>query len=184
MRYLNGLYFGIISMLGCSPNGLKWGLTQVPCCVILTQDGVNGINKLCQIRGENAMKAENMRFGEFIKSKRLADDRDLTLKDVAKALGISVSMLSDIEQGRRKPFDQEKLERFCDFLGVEDEERALLYDLSAKETRKIPDDIEDTMMYTTSGAYARRALRLTNSGVIGEEDWKRFIREKMKEEQE
>ena len=184
MRYLNGLYFGIISMLGCSPNGFKWGLTQVPCCVILTQDGVNGINKLCQIRGENAMKAENMRFGEFIKSKRLADDRDLTLKDVAKALGISVSMLSDIEQGRRKPFDQEKLERFCDFLGVEDEERALLYDLSAKETRKIPDDIEDTMMYTTSGAYARRALRLTNSGVIGEEDWKRFIREKMKEEQE
>lgn len=184
MRYLNGLYFGIISMLGCSPNGFKWGLTQVPCCVILTQDGVNGINKLCQIRGENAMKAENMRFGEFIKSKRLADDRDLTLKDVAKALGISVSMLSDIEQGRRKPFDQEKLERFCDFLGVGDEERALLYDLSAKETRKIPDDIEDTMMYTTSGAYARRALRLTNSGVIGEEDWKRFIREKMKEEQE
>lgn len=184
MRYLNGLYFGIISMLGCSPNGFKWGLTQVPCCVILTQDGVNGINKLCQIRGENAMKAENMRFGEFIKSKRLADDRDLTLKDVAKALGISVSMLSDIEQGRRKPFDQEKLERFCDFLGVGDEERALLYDLSAKETRKIPDDIEDTMMYTTSGAYARRALRLTNSGIIGEEDWKRFIREKMKEEQE
>lgn len=184
MRYLNGLYFGIISMLGCSPNGFKWGLTQMPCCVILTQDGVNGINKLCQIRGENAMKAENMRFGEFIKSKRLADDRDLTLKDVAKALGISVSMLSDIEQGRRKPFDQEKLERFCDFLGVGDEERALLYDLSAKETRKIPDDIEDTMMYTTSGAYARRALRLTNSGIIGEEDWKRFIREKMKEEQE
>ena len=130
------------------------------------------------------MKAENMRFGEFIKSKRLADDRDLTLKDVAKALGISVSMLSDIEQGRRKPFDQEKLEKFCDFLGIEEEERALLYDLSAKETRKIPDDIEDTMMYTTSGAYARRALRLTNSGVIGEEDWKRFIREKMKEEQE
>lgn len=171
-------------MLGCSPNGFKWGLTQVPCCVTLTQDGVNGINKLCQIRGENAMKAENMRFGEFIKSKRLADDRDLTLKDVAKALGISVSMLSDIEQGRRKPFDQEKLERFCDFLGVGDEERALLYDLSAKETRKIPDDIEDTMMYTTSGAYARRALRLTNSGIIGEEDWKRFIREKMKEEQE
>ena len=184
MRYLNGLYFGVISMLGCSPNGFKWGLTQMPCCVILTQDGVNGINKLCQIRGENAMKAENMRFGEFIKSKRLADDRDLTLKDVAKALGISVSMLSDIEQGRRKPFDQEKLERFCDFLGVGDEERALLYDLSAKETRKIPDDIEDTMMYTTSGAYARRALRLTNSGIIGEEDWKRFIREKMKEEQE
>ena len=184
MRYLNGLYFGIISMLGCSPNGFKWSLTQMPCCVILTQDGVNGINKLCQIRGENAMKAENMRFGEFIKSKRLADDRDLTLKDVAKALGISVSMLSDIEQGRRKPFDQEKLERFCDFLGVGDEERALLYDLSAKETRKIPDDIEDTMMYTTSGAYARRALRLTNSGIIGEEDWKRFIREKMKEEQE
>ncbi len=37
------------------------------------------------------MKEENMRFGEFIKSKRQADERELTLKDVANALNISLS---------------------------------------------------------------------------------------------
>ena len=58
------------------------------------------------------MKEKNMRFGEFIKKKRLQDDRDLTLKDLATELGLSLSMLSDIEQGRRKPFDSAKIEQF------------------------------------------------------------------------
>lgn len=35
------------------------------------------------------MKGRYMRFGEFIKSKRLADPRELTLKDVAEKLGVS-----------------------------------------------------------------------------------------------
>ena len=35
------------------------------------------------------MKERYMRFGEFIKSKRLADPRELTLKDVAEKLGVS-----------------------------------------------------------------------------------------------
>ena len=51
------------------------------------------------------MQEKNMRFGEFIKKKRLQDERDLTLKDLATVLGVSLSMLSDIEQCRRKPFD-------------------------------------------------------------------------------
>ena len=42
------------------------------------------------------MKERYMRFGEFIKSKRLADPRELTLKDVAEKLGVSLSLLSDI----------------------------------------------------------------------------------------
>lgn len=125
-----------------------------------------------------------MRFGEFIKSKRQADDRELTLKDVATALNISLSMLSDIEQGRRKPFDSEKIRIFCKYMNLNEREMELMYDLAAKENRKIPDDIEDTMMYTSSGEKARRALRLTNAGIADESDWEEFIRslEKKKEE--
>ena len=122
------------------------------------------------------MKEENMRFGEFIKSKRQADPNELTLKDVAAALNISLSMLSDIEQGRRKPFDSEKIKVFCNYLNLTERERDLMYDLAAKETRKIPDDIEDTMMYTGSGEKARRALRLTSAGIADESDWDEFIR--------
>ncbi len=122
------------------------------------------------------MKEENMRFGEFIKSKRQADDRELTLKDVAKALNISLSMLSDIEQGRRKPFDSEKIKVFCNYLNLTEREKDLMYDLAARETRKIPDDIEDALMYTGSGEKARRALRLTSAGIADENDWDEFIR--------
>lgn len=122
------------------------------------------------------MKEENMRFGEFIKSKRQADERELTLKDVANALNISLSMLSDIEQGRRKPFDSEKIKVFCNYLNLTERERELMYDLAARETRKIPDDIEDIMMYSSSGEKARRALRLTNVGIADESDWEDFIR--------
>lgn len=50
------------------------------------------------------MREENMRFGSIYKSEKAWDERELTLKDIAKELGLSLSMLSDIEQGRRKPF--------------------------------------------------------------------------------
>lgn len=73
------------------------------------------------------MREENMRFGEFIKAKRLADERELTLKDIAKELGLSLSMLSDIEQGRRKPFDSTRIEKFCEVLHLSDEDRARMY---------------------------------------------------------
>ena len=111
------------------------------------------------------MKDENMRFGAYIKSKRLKDERELTLKDMSQVLGLSLSMLSDIEQGRRKPFDKERIERFCEYLGLSEEDKHLM------------SDIDDTLMYTEAGKLARMALRMTNAGVADEEDWKIFIRE-------
>ena len=125
---------------------------------------------------ERAMKERLMRFGEFIKLRRQADPRGLTLKDIAEVLGISVSYLSDIEQGRRKPFDSAKIEQFCNFLGLSDEDRSRMYDLAARETGKVPSDIEDILMYTDIGGLAWHALRLSNAGVITENDWREFIR--------
>ena len=118
-----------------------------------------------------------MRFGEYIRSKRIKDPRELTLKDVATVLGVSTSLLSDIEQGRRKPFDSDKIEKFSEYLQLSDADRARLYDLAARETREIPSDIEDTMMYTPIGDMARQALRLSNEGVVDESDWREFIRQ-------
>lgn len=123
------------------------------------------------------MREENMRFGEFIKAKRLQDERELTLKDIAKELGLSLSMLSDIEQGRRKPFDDARIEKFCEILHLTEEEKGRMYDLAAREKSKIPGDIEDTMMYSDIGDMARYALRMSNAGVADEEDWKKFIRD-------
>ena len=123
------------------------------------------------------MKIENMRFGQFIKAKRLADPRELTLKDMSAAIGLSLSMLSDIENMRRRPFDSDKIEAFCEYLNLPPEDKARMYDLAAREKSEVPSDIEDTMMYTEIGNMARLALRMTNDGIADEEDWKSFIRQ-------
>ena len=42
------------------------------------------------------MDRDNMRFGEYIRFQRLR--REITLREMSEALGISLSMLSDIEE--------------------------------------------------------------------------------------
>ena len=123
------------------------------------------------------MKEEHMRFGTYIKKKRLDDPRELTQGGVSKAIGISLSYLSDIENGRKRPFDADVIEKFCEYLHLEPDEKARLYDLAAKEKSAVPADIEDVLMYEPIGELARFALRQSNAGNVTKEDWKKFIRE-------
>lgn len=123
------------------------------------------------------MQVKRIRFGDFIKKKRQNDPRELTLSDMAKQLGISLSFLSDIENRRRRPFDSEKIEIFAKFLNLTEEEKALMYDLASHEKNEVPSDIEDIFMYDEVGDMARFALRQSKAGNATEEDWKRFIRE-------
>ena len=119
---------------------------------------------------------KNMRYGQYLRSKRIADSRDLTLKDIAEELGVSVSFVSDVEQGRRKPYDEEKTEKLVEFLQFTEEDIALMYDLAARENSRIPRDLDDIMMYSEAGDMARFALRMTKKGVINDDDWRQFIR--------
>ena len=123
------------------------------------------------------MKEENMTFAQFIRRKRLESLEDLTLKGVAEKLGISLTMYSDIEKGRRVPSDTFDYEMLATLFHLDAREKALLYDLAARRKRIVPTDIEDTLMYSETGNLARLALRMTNDGTANEEDWKRFIRE-------
>lgn len=126
------------------------------------------------------MKEKFMRFGDYIKKKRLEHPDDLTLKEVSAMLGISLSFLSDVENNRRKPFDKEKIETFANKLGLSEEEKAKMFDLAARDRGEVPYDIEDIMMYGEIGEIARFALRQSNEGYLDEEDWKKFIRESEK----
>ncbi len=123
------------------------------------------------------MSTERMRFGEFIREKRMADRREITLREMSAALGISLSLLSDIEQGRRSPFDSDKIKLFCSYLHLASEDETLMYDLAARERDRVSDDISDYIMNSNIGDMARTALRMSKSGIGEEEDWKRFIRE-------
>lgn len=131
------------------------------------------------------MHERNMRYGQFLRSKRLSDSRELTLKDVAEELGVSVSFVSDVEQGRRKPYDESKTQKLIEFLKFTEEDIALMYDLAARENSRIPRDLDDIMMYSEAGDMARFALRMTKKGIVNEDDWRQFIRYiKLKETKE
>ena len=123
------------------------------------------------------MKEKNMRFGEYIRKKRLDDSRELTMQNVADHLGISLSYMSAIENRRKPPFGGDKLEQLAQYLNLSDEETALMFDLAGRETREVPYDIEDTFMYEEIGEMARYALRQSKAGFIKEADWKTFIRQ-------
>ena len=121
------------------------------------------------------MQKTNMRYGRFLRTKRLSDDRELTLRDVAEALGVSITFVSDVEHGRRLPYDEVKTEKLIKFLHLSEEDIATMYDLAARENSQIPRDLDEIMMYSESGEMARFALRMTKKGVINENDWSRFI---------
>ena len=57
-------------------------------------------------------------FGSFVRAQR--EEKRLTLKDVAKVVGVSIVYLSDVETGRRPPFsDSTKLRKLAKALGIE-----------------------------------------------------------------
>ena len=123
------------------------------------------------------MNEKRIRFGDYIRKKRLADPREISMKDVAEHLGISQSYVSMVENRYKRPFDGETLEKLADFLNLTDEEKALMYDIASRETSEVPYDLEETLMYEEVGDLARYALRQSKKGIFKEEDWKTFIRE-------
>ena len=123
------------------------------------------------------MNEKRIRFGDYIRKKRLADPRELSMKDVAEHLGISQSYVSMVENRYKRPFDGETLEKLADFLNLNYEEKALMYDIASRETSEVPYDLEETLMYEEVGDLARYALRQSKKGIFKEEDWKTFIRE-------
>lgn len=123
------------------------------------------------------MKEKYIRFGDFIRNKRLDDPRELTMLDVAKHLGISLSYMSEIEKCRRKPLNVRRLAKLASFLNFSDEDCARMYDLAGRDSGEVPHDIEETLMYDEVGDLARFALRQSKAGFITEDDWKTFIRQ-------
>ena len=118
---------------------------------------------------------KNMTFRQFMRMKRKESPEKYTLKEVSSKLGISLTMYSDIEMGRKKPAENFDYEVIADMLGMNQEEKDLMYDLAAIKRREVPNDIENMMMHTETGQFARMAMRMTTRGPVKEEDWKQFI---------
>jgi transcriptional regulator with XRE-family HTH domain len=130
---------------------------------------LHGFGKECIIK----MKQENEQvFGEY--AEMLRKQKGKSLRETAKAIGVSAQFYSEIEKGRRSALTPERLEKFKAFIGLNSEETETLYNKAAEARKRSEFDFSD---YIIQRDYAMSALRVAKELDADEEDWQRFIDE-------
>ncbi len=108
-------------------------------------------------------------FGKYIAEKRL--EKDVKLKPIAEELGMSVTYLSDIIKGRRKPPDKEGLEKIAVILSLNEEESHIMFDLAGRERNQVSPDLTEYIMDDTLPS-ARAAFRKARNANLDDDFWK------------
>ena len=85
-------------------------------------------------------------FGTYLRSIR--QERQLSLRQLAKAVEITPTYLSDLERGNNHPPDKTLLEKIILALELQHDEECwqTLLDLAAKERNDLPVDIKEYLM--------------------------------------
>ena len=106
-------------------------------------------------------------FGAYLRSIRT--QRELSLRQLAKAVEITPTYLSDLERGNNHPPDKALLEKIILALDLQHDEESwqTLLDLAAKERNDLPVDIKECLMHNpTLLKLIRKAQKLPNSEQI------------------
>ena len=120
------------------------------------------------------MAEKELSFGEFLT--RLREAKDVTLRELARKIGVSAPFLSDVEKKRRAPLTAERLEKVAIALGLSEAEKTEMYDLAGKQRNTIAPDLPE---YIMEREYVSAALRTARDLDAGEAEWRDFI-EKLK----
>ena len=111
-----------------------------------------------------------LNFGTYFLQKR--EERGILLREMAQQLGISAPYLTDVEHGRRNPFDLEKLTKAMDILELSKEERDQMLDLAGESRDSIAPDLPG---YIRGRGVVAAALRTARDLEADDEDWETFI---------
>ncbi len=118
-------------------------------------------------------------FGQYIDQKRRgrgAGNTDIMLKDIANAMGVTATYLSDIIKGRRNPPEMKFLEKIAEVLNLDETERTELLDLAGRERAEAAPDLPEYIM-DANLPHVRIALRRANSKNLGDDFWKKVVEE-------
>jgi transcriptional regulator with XRE-family HTH domain len=121
-------------------------------------------------------------FGRYIDQKRRGrgtGGNDIMLKDIAKAMGVTATYLSDIIKGRRNPPEMKLLEKIAVVLKLNEVERDELFDLAGRERAEAAPDLPEYIM-DENIPHVRVALRRANSQNLGDDFWK-WVVDKMED---
>ena len=121
-----------------------------------------------------------MTFGEFIREKR--QEKGINLRKLAELTEIAPGYLSDIEQGKRNPPQQEKLDKIIEVLQLSSEDIINVNDMIAQaRTNTVAPDISE---YISSNDVVRVALRKAQELQLSDTEWLRIIQNMTQEHTE
>ena len=125
-------------------------------------------------------------FGKFIDSKRKgrgSGGDDIKLKDIADAMGMTASYLSDIVKGRRNPPEIHILEKIAAVLQLTSDEKEEMLDLAGRDRDTAAPDLPEYLM-STQLPHVRKALRRATEKNLGDAFWKKVCEEINKQDEE
>ncbi|NCB27315.1 MAG: XRE family transcriptional regulator [Bacteroidia bacterium] len=114
-------------------------------------------------------------FGEYLKQKR--EEKQISLRELARRLEVSAPFLSDVENNRRAPLTEERLSTLADVLNLSEAEKAEMYDIVGHQKGLLAPDLNP---YVNDRPYVNAALRTARNLEANEEDWKCFVEELIK----
>ena len=83
-------------------------------------------------------------FGELLTF--LRDQKDVTLRELARGIGVSAPFLSDVEKGRRSALTAERIEKVAAVLHLDTDEKTALYNAAGKQKNSIPNTKQIALM--------------------------------------
>ena len=125
-------------------------------------------------------------FGAYIDSKRKGrgiGGEDIRMKDIAEAMGMTASYLSDIVKGRRNPPDMHTLEKIAVVLQLTSDENEEMLDLAGRERDAAAPDLPEYLM-STQLPNVRKALRRANEKNLGDDFWEKVLDDISKQEKQ
>ena len=121
------------------------------------------------------MHKTKINFGEYLKKKR--EEKQISLRELARRLKLSAPFLSDVENNRRAPLTEERLATLADVLNLSETEEAEMYDIVGHQKGLLAPDLNP---YVNDRPYVNAALRTARNLEADEDDWKMFIAELIK----
>lgn len=111
-------------------------------------------------------------FGKFLEAKR--KENKMTMRELAKKLGYTPPHISDVEKGRRGPFDITKLNLLVEILDLNKQEAAKMMELAGEYKDEIAPDLPE---YIKKREYVSYALRTAKELNADKDDWESFVQE-------
>ena len=125
-------------------------------------------------------------FGAYIDNKRKGrgmGGEDIKLKEIADAMGMTASYLSDIVKGRRNPPDMQILDKIAVVLRLAPDEKEEMLDLAGRERDTAAPDLPEYLM-SKQLPHVRKALRRANEKNLGDDFWKKVLDDISKEDKQ